>query len=257
VLDAYLAYQPGCTAANGWCHAPEHAYPLTIDGCAMHGRKVHGIGLGGGSALAAIGLALRRRRRRALASVAALVMAQGTLARAADGTGDAAPTCPPTQPPAPAAPPRFGAYVAYGASLDNTAMNVSGGGRLWLTPGWETGLDVEFNPWFSTLTAGARPGALNVYGTLIRRWPPFTKSFGLRSTIHLGTSTILFDLYGVPRYTTGIYLGANLLGAEWKVGRSFIVVLDPADVALPAPQLAGTPFGYLQYRITVGLQWGA
>jgi len=28
-------------------------------------------------------------------------------------------------------------------------------------------------------------------------------------------------------------------------------------VAFPVPQLAGTPFGYLQYRITVGLQWGA
>ena len=78
-----------------------------------------------------------------------------------------------------------------------------------------------------------------------------------RTSLHLGTSTILFDLYGVPAGTTGLYVGVSLLGLEWRASRAISVIFDPADVAYPLPQLRGAPFGYLQYRFTLGLQWGA
>ena len=81
--------------------------------------------------------------------------------------------------------------------------------------------------------------------------------FDARTSLHLGTSTILFDLYGVPAGTTGLYVGASLLGLEWRASRTLSVIFDPADVAYPLPQLRGAPFGYLQYRFTIGLQWGA
>jgi hypothetical protein len=81
--------------------------------------------------------------------------------------------------------------------------------------------------------------------------------FDARTSLHAGTSTILFDLYGVPAGTTGLYLGASLLGLEWRATRAVSLILDPADVAYPLPQLSGAPFGYLQYRFTLGLQWGA
>jgi hypothetical protein len=136
-------------------------------------------------------------------------------------------------------------------------MNASIGGRVWLSHGFLVGADVEINPWLSALGGSVRPGALNVYGTVVRRWPLWEGPFVLRSTAHVGTSTILFDLFGVPKYTTGIYLGGNLLGIEWKASRWLSLVLDPADVAFPVPQLSGTPFGYLQYRATLGAQWGA
>jgi MYXO-CTERM domain-containing protein len=253
VLDESLAYKAGCTAQNHWCNAPEAAYPLEADGCSMHAQKPLEGGTEGAGLLVALGLVAARRRRRASACVGALLATTATAASASDASSGT----PCTQSDPAPSPPRFGAYLAAGGALDNTAINVSVAGRFRISPGWLVGVDGEYNPWFSINADGARPGALNFYATLIRRWPPWTGAFGLRSSVHLGSSTILFDLFGVPKYTTGIYLGANLLGAEWKIGHALTVVVDPADVAFPVPQLAGTPFGYLQYRITVGLQWGA
>jgi hypothetical protein len=254
VLDEALAYQSGCTAANGWCHAPERAYGTELGGCSAHPGARGGAGAGGAAIVAVMALGLARRRRRRAACVGVLLAATSARAAAGEAEGEI-PLC--TTPPPPAPASRIGAYVALGGAFDHTAMNASLGARLWLTPGWLVGVDAEINPWLSILGGGARPGALNVYATVVRRWPLAMGAFSLRSTAHVGSSTILFDLFGVPRYTTGVYLGANLLGVEWKATRSLSLVLDPADVAFPVPQLAGTPFGYLQYRLTVGLQWGA
>ena len=254
VLDEFLAYKPGCTAKNHWCNAPEAAYPLEADGCSVHAHTPARGGAAGAGFFVALGLVAARRRRRTSACVGALLATTASPAFAIDTPNATAP-CAAPEPVT--STPRLGAYLAVGGSLDNTAMNVSLAGRYRLSPGWLVGVDGEFNPWFSINADGARPGALNFFATLIRRWPPWSGTFGLRSSLHLGSSTILFDLFGVPKYTTGIYIGANLLGAEWKIGHALSVVVDPADVAFPVPQLAGTPFGYLQYRITLGLQWGA
>jgi len=144
-----------------------------------------------------------------------------------------------------------------GGSLNRTAADVAVGGRLRLTPRWLVGLDAEWNPWMSLEGEHVRVGAFNAYATVIRRWSMLSDQFDVRTSVHVGTSTVLFDLYGVPAGTTGLFVGASLLGLEWRATRELSVIIDPADVAYPIPQLRGAPFGYLQYRFTIGLQWGA
>ena len=46
------------------------------------------------------------------------------------------------------------------------------------------------------------------------------------------------------------------LGVDYEFARQTYVVLDPANLAIAAPQLHGIPFVYTQYRITAGFQWG-
>ena len=47
----------------------------------------------------------------------------------------------------------------------------------------------------------------------------------------------------------------GLLGeTEWKASRTFYVIVDPLNVALPVPQLSGVPFAYGQYRTTIGVE---
>ncbi len=230
---------------------------MQLDSCSARGGATSGHGAGGAAILIALGLWARRRRRRAARCLAALVAtaAAPAAAPAAEVEGEIPLCALPPPPPPPAS--RFGVYVAVGGSVDHTAMSASVGGRFWVNRGFLVGIDAEINPWLSVLGGGVRPGTFNLYATMVRRWPLDVGAFRLRSALHAGSATILFDLFGVPRYTTGVYLGANLLGIEWKASRALSVVLDPADVALPVPQLSGTPFAYLQYRITLGLQWGA
>ena len=47
------------------------------------------------------------------------------------------------------------------------------------------------------------------------------------------------------------------LGLEWKASRTLYLIFDPTSIAIPVPQLSGAPFGYPQYRFTIGLQLGA
>src|SRR6202034_2246675 len=39
VVAQVLAYQPGCTYANGWCDAPERAYPVELYSCSSSPRS--------------------------------------------------------------------------------------------------------------------------------------------------------------------------------------------------------------------------
>ena len=62
VLDRYLTHEPGCTAANGWCDAPERAYADDEQGCSC--RTAGGGRNSGGAAvlgLLVIGAAASRR----------------------------------------------------------------------------------------------------------------------------------------------------------------------------------------------------
>ena len=99
-----------------------------------------------------------------------------------------------------------------------------------------------------------RAGAFNGYGTAIVRLPLAYEQFNLRSTLNLGISRLLIDLYGAPKGTTGIYGGFSPLGLEWKMSRIFFLVVNPLNIALPVPQLKGVPFSYWQYRATIGLE---
>jgi hypothetical protein len=257
VLDAHLSVAPGCTVDNGWCDAPEHAYDKG-SGCGIAGGGPGVLGVG----LLLVAIAFARRRRVGGAVLAALLLVASGRAVADPITpkGESA-AKPPVASKAPEA--RFaersalGVVVSAGGSLNHAAMNVGLGLRLRLTPRWLVGVDAEWNPWASLEGEHVRPGAFNAYATIVRRWSMQSDKFDVRTTAHLGTSTVLFDLYGVPSGTTGVFAGVSLLGLEWKASRNVSIVVDPADVVYPLPQLHGAPFGYLQYRLTVGLQWGA
>ena len=115
--------------------------------------------------------------------------------------------------------PRYGLVVSLGGSLNRTAAALAVGGRLRLTPRWLVGLDAEWNPWMSLEGEHVRVGAFNAFTTVVRRWSMLSDQFDVRTTMHLGTSTVLFDLYGVPAGTTGLFVGASLLGLEWRATR--------------------------------------
>ena len=257
VLDTYLTVSPGCDAANAWCGAPEHAYETEpTAGCAVAGRE--GRSLGAAAVLAL--LALFARRRRAGVAVALLVSLAGGTARADLPLKKDVPEkrVVAEAPEARFAErSRYGLVLSVGGSLNRTAADLAIGGRLRLTPRWLVGLDAEWNPWMSLEGEHVRVGAFNAFATVIRRWSMLSDHFDVRTSLHVGTSTVLFDLYGVPAGTTGLFVGASLLGLEWRATRALSVIIDPADVAYPIPQLRGAPFGYLQYRFTIGLQWGA
>jgi len=112
---------------------------------------------------------------------------------------------------------------------------------------------LEWNPWFSLDTSRAHLGALNAYATLSRRWYEGPK-FALYSRAEVGSSTILFELVGVDRYETGLYLGGSLLGLRVPLTPCTAVTFDPSHFVMPIPQLAGFPFYYRQYRISIGLE---
>ena len=144
------------------------------------------------------------------------------------------------------------AYVAFGAAIDNPGLAFSGGGRYRLEA-WSLGLDGEFNPWISIETQRLAPGVASFYATLIRHYR-INRDVALRTTVHLGTSVLLFDLIGAPSGSVGLFFGVSLIGLEFRLTDYLTLVVDPGDFVVPAPHITGAPLTYHQYRFTVGLQ---
>jgi len=265
ILDTYLTYSPGCTFDNGWCDAPERSYkdsPQKTFGCSTGG---------GGGLLAAAGAlfalaVLGRPRRRGTSILAAVLLASaGTLAagsaRAAEpaATDEHAPPPPVTvvvPQPGPSDPSQgaWGAYLGISGAVDKPAAAVQLGLRRRLSTNWTVGLDAEWNPWISLYgTRTMTPGVFNAYGTVILRFPLAYENFNLRSTLNLGVSYLLFDLYGAPKGSLGYYAGISPLGLEWKLSRTFLLIVNPLNIAVPVPQTKGVPLSYPQYRFSIGL----
>jgi hypothetical protein len=150
----------------------------------------------------------------------------------------------------------FALYGAVGGSIDNPALAFSLGGRYRTGRSWLLGADAEYNPWFAFHTRRFSRGTFNFYGTVIKRFV-VNEELTLRTTGHLGTSVLLFDLVGAPAGSIGPYFGVNFLGLEYELSPGLYLILDPADVALPVPHITGAPLTYLQYRLTLGVQFGA
>jgi hypothetical protein len=148
----------------------------------------------------------------------------------------------------------FGIYAAGSGSITNPSLSGQLGIRFRLSDRWIVGLDGELNGWYAIHTRTFRTGAFNGYLTGIYRYPLRFEQINLRTTLNLGTSTMLIDLYGAPSGTTGIFVGAVPLGLEWKATSSFYVIFDVLGVAVPVPQLKGAPFAYPQYRTAVGIE---
>ncbi|HEU4730014.1 MAG TPA: hypothetical protein VFT22_19085, partial [Kofleriaceae bacterium] len=151
----------------------------------------------------------------------------------------------------------WGVTATFGAAIDRPAAVASVGGRYRFTERWVVGLDAAWNPWVTTSPMAVRAGVATFYATLIRRFPMRYDRVNLRTSIHLGSSTLLFDVYGAPKYSTGLYGAISPLGLDYDLGHAVRVIWDPMEIALPVPLLGQLPLYYEQFRFVIGIQIGA
>ncbi len=261
VLDRYLTYEPGCTEANGWCHAPE-AEIQAAKGC--------GCGATGWTGLLGLSLLLlvvARRTKRVAGALLVLALAVPISARAQEPDPSAKPpeevgaVVPITPAEVKAVEKeeehqrsRFALSAAAAGSLYNTAIAGVIGARVRLSDNWQLGLDAELNGWYGIHSRQMRTGATNVYLSLIVRYPLKYEQINLRSNLQLGIAVQMFDLVGVPAGSVGVYGGFNPLGIEIKLTNHLYLVFYPLGFALPVTQLKGAPFAFAQFRTTLGLE---
>jgi hypothetical protein len=167
-----------------------------------------------------------------------------------------APTLIPVKEPGPYDPSAtaWGASLTGSGAIDNPALAGALGVRLHLSKHWSFGLDGEWNPWFALNGTTAHAGTIDVFGSAMLRFPLAYENFNLRTTVSLGASYLLSNLYGAPSGSLGPYAGVSFLGVEWKVSRTFFLVISPLNIALPVPQTRGVPLSYPQYRFSLGLE---
>ncbi len=276
----YFTIMPGCDIHNQYCDPAENKLRDWF-GCSFSPARSSG---GVGALLAFFGLMAWRRSRRRAWLLALFISIASTVAHA-----DEAPS-PPSIPAHPVTPAdeekvqngqepgrdiktptvdeiktlrhdkrlgsRVGFYAAFGGSIDRPAIDGVLALRVRLTERWVVGVDTEMNPWITT-PGQVRLGAFNIYATLIRRYPLAWSRVNLRTTLHLGTSVQLLDLYGAERGSVGLFGGVAPLGIDVDLGHHWRFVLDPLGVYLPVPHLPGVPLFYLQFRCTLGFQFAA
>jgi hypothetical protein len=148
----------------------------------------------------------------------------------------------------------WGAAINGSGSIDKPAVAGGAGLRLHLSKQWSFGLDGEWNPWLALNGTTVHAGSVNVYGSAMLRFPLAYENFNVRTTVSLGASYLLSNLYGAPTGSVGPYGSVSFLGLEWKLSRTFLFVINPVNVSLPMPQIRGVPLMYPQYRIMVGLE---
>lgn len=251
VLDTWVQYQPGCSAADLWCGGSEEE---TDAGCAAAPA----------GPLAAAGLlllALRRRARSvrgtpAVAALAALALvAAPTAARADDVAATASQAVSDPGPESRAwTSARFKLHLLTGLSVDRGAASVSTGATVDLGTRWALGLELEYSPWFDVMAGTFAPGTASAQGTLSFRWATLGR-FELRTSVHGGMSVLLFDAPGAPAGSVGVVLGASPLRVAIQVGPRVAFELVP-EVVLSAPSLKGMPLVYRQYRLSAGFRFG-
>lgn len=237
VLDQALDREEGCEPGNRWCNAPE--LELATSCAAFPGRAAWSWPL-----LVLLLLAMAKMRRaRASAVGLLLLLSSGPViaseASTATSTLDAG---------------SLGLYAGVSAAIDRGAFALAGGVRWRAFEDVSLGLDLELNPWFSIDAASLAPGVVNLYATGIVHWVAF-ENLELRTTAHLGTSVLLFDLVGADAGSVGLYVGLSILGLKTRLGDHWSLIFEPADLAFPIPHLRGVPYYYRQYRVSLGLQW--
>jgi uncharacterized protein (TIGR03382 family) len=294
VTAKYLSFEPGCTFDNHWCSPPEATVTNSVTGCNASGQ---GALLGSALALLGVVVVRRRRRGHGITIAVACVVAAALATPArADDPPPAEPSAPPAPPPAddkpavpiPAAEPTpaagkepgrdiktptvkevakireakklgnpWGFTGSFGGAVDRPALVTSLGGRYRLTERWLVGLDAGWNPWITTSPMKITSGVATVSGTVIRRFPMKFDRVNLRTSLHLGVSTLLFDVYGAPKYSTGPYVALSPLGIDYDLGGAVRIVFDPMEMALPVPLVGQLPLYYEQFRFMIGLQVGS
>ena len=152
---------------------------------------------------------------------------------------------------------RWGFAAALGGSVDRPALAGRLGGRYRIREQWVVGLDAGWNPWITTSPMMMHAGVVTLAGTLIRRFPMKFDRVNLRSSVQLGVSTLLFDVYGAPKYSTGPYGSVSPLGIDYDLGHAVRIVWDPVEIAMPVPLLGQLPLYYEQFRMMIGIQVGS
>ena len=291
VTAKWLTYQPGCTFENQWCDAPEKK---VVDSNPV-GCNAGGGGATGWAALLLVGMIVPWRRRRlaavALATIGGLATASADVpATPAPGPAPApsAPAVPvepkvapdPTKPvqAAQTEPGRdvktptvaevqsvradkelgsaFGFAFAFGGSIDRPAAAATIAARYRISERWIVGIDAGWNPWITTSPLKERTGVATLAATVIRRFPLKFDRVNLRSSLHVGASTLLFDVYGAPMYSTGPFFAICPLGIDYDLGGAVRLVIDPVEFAMPIPLVGQLPLYYEQFRFMIGLQIG-
>ncbi len=290
-LTKYFTFEPGCTDANDWCSPPEASVPPPPSGCSVH-RATDPFAI-----LLVIGAVLLARRRRGAALALSLaVLAIGPRPALAQNkpepgtpgaTGGDAPAVPvqvtnPEESKAAATgkePGReedtptvetvkqvredkklgsaLGFAVSTGVSFYRGAGVARIGARYRISERFTMGIDGEWNPWITTAPFKVRAGAANTTLVGILRFPMRFDRVNLRSTVRLGVSTLLFDVYGAPKYSVGPFGSISLIGIDYDLGGSVRIVFDPAEIAVAVPEVGDLPLVYEQFRFMIGLQIGA
>ena len=151
----------------------------------------------------------------------------------------------------------WGFSANIGGSLIHGAAAINVGGLYRITERWVVGLNAEWNPWITSVPLAAKAGAVNVYGTLIRRFPMKFDRVNLRTSLHLGASRLMFDVPGAPKGSIGPYASFTPLGIDYDLGGSVRLVIDPVEIAVPVPYIGLIPLYYEQFRLMIGIQIGA
>ncbi len=287
----YLTYQPGCTLENHWCDAPEPKAPAPA-GCNV-ARGDGPVPWAMILMITAVVIAATRRRGAIVAgSVVALALAgHPSLADDAPTKPPEPVNNAPAVAPHPTKPEdvvdakkgnepgrdektptvteikkvredkrlgsKYGFASMIGGSVDHGAAVLSVAGRYRINERWVVGVDLEWNPWVTSVPFGFKAGVLNYYGTVIHRIPMKFDRINLRTSLHLGASTQLFDVYGSPKFSTGPFISFTPLGIDYDLGKSVRIVLDPVEIALPVPHIGLIPLYYEQFRLMIGIQIGA
>jgi hypothetical protein len=253
ILDQYFTVQAGCTLDNGYCGSSGEE--IRDKGCAMGGRP-------GGSPWLLLApltlLMMRRRTRLALAFAVGLGVGLG-LVPSRMVAADEKPVEQQIEriQSIKKLGSRFGFYAAVSGAVDRPALAGILALRVRLTPRWLVGFDTELNPWISNGDDQFHLGTFNAYFTGIVRYPLKWSRVNLHQSVNVGASVLLFDVYGAPAGSVGLYLGTTLLGIDIDLGHYVRLVIDPLNLSMPIPHLTAAPFWYLQYRLTVGFQFGS
>ena len=261
MLDRWLAYEPGCDRANGYCADPTYAWLQTsgksdqgicdsVFGCDASAR-------GGGVLVAlamvgAVGLVALIRRRRAAIAAAAVILWSAPARADEELRVDPLPLPAPPPPPE----PRMKGFHLEGRlslSVDEPAYAFGAAG-LWGFGRAEVGGFAELNPWYSVERGKMTLGATNV-GALAHYLHPLRPDLHLRFGVGGGLSILNADMIGTNAGKVGLYANVRLLGLVWHLAPDVALTVDPIDIALPAPQLTGWPILWFQQRASAGLQF--